>query len=164
MTIGTMAIERPAMTAGQSDGELLVSSKMPTGSVFSAGRVSMRSASRNSFQMKTAWKIEALASAGPESGRMTREEDLEAVAIVEPRRVLELARKIEEEGVEEDRRERDAVGGVGQHDGEPAVQHAGGAEHLVKRHQHAVHAAPRSRRRREDRSSASSGISERAST
>ena len=75
--------------------------------------------------MNTAWKIEALATRRAGERQDDPEEDLEAAAVVEPRRVLQLAREIEEEGVEEDGGEGDAVGGVGQHDGEAAVEHAG---------------------------------------
>ena len=63
---------RPAITAGQSEVNSPCNCRMPTGRVFSAGRVSISSASRNSFQMNTAWKIAALATAGPDSGTMTR--------------------------------------------------------------------------------------------
>ena len=139
VTIGMMAIDRPAITAGQSEVNSLVSSKMPTGSVFSAGP--RQHEQRQQELVPDEDRLEDRGAGERRAGERQDhpEEGLDAVAIVEPRRVFELLREIEEEGVEEHRREGDAVGGVGQHDREPAVQQAGGADHLVQRHQHAMH-------------------------
>ena len=117
VTIGTMAIDSPAITAGQSEVNSPWSVRRCRPAASSApGRVSISSASRNSFQMNTAWKIEALASAGPESGRMTRKKIWMRLQLSSRAASSSSRREVEEEGVEEDRRERDAVGGVGQHD------------------------------------------------
>ena len=60
------------MIADQSDAHSPLNCRMPTGSVFRSGAVSIKSASTNSFQTDTVWKIAALATTGPDSGTTIR--------------------------------------------------------------------------------------------